>query len=186
MHRVDPDPRPEFEIAATSAIGDDRTLVLATGDIFVVTDRHGEIRPGPASRHGLYAGGTRFLSGLWLHVAGSRPLLLSSGIRSEEGGLFVHESNPDVRDHPTLRLEGDRVHLVRRMSLADGTCALTLSLRSYADAPIRLPVRFWFAADYADLFEVRGARRARRGRLIAPAISKDATACLMVPSIPNW
>jgi glycogen debranching enzyme len=174
MHRVDPEPRPEFEIAALSAISDDRTLVLANGDSFAVTDRHGEMRPAPTSRHGLYAGGTRFLSGLWLHVAGTRPLLLSSGVRSEEGGVFVHESNPDILEHPALRLEGHRIHIVRHLSLADETCELTLSLRSYADAPVRLPIRFWYAADYADVFEVRGARRARRGRRIASAVSKSA------------
>jgi glycogen debranching enzyme len=174
MHRIDPDSRPLFEIASPStAVGDDRTLVLASGDTFAVCDRHGEMRPGSASRHGLYAGGTRFLSGLWLHVAGTRPLLLSSGIRGEEGGLFVHESNPDVVDHPTLRLERDRVHVLRQLCFNDGVCELRVSLRSYADAPIRLPVRLWFVADYADVFEVRGARRPLRGRLRAPVISKS-------------
>ena len=72
MHRVDA-PRPAFEIAAPSPeVGDDRTLVLARGDTFAILDRHGEMRPSPASRHGLYAEGTRFLSGLWLQIAGSR------------------------------------------------------------------------------------------------------------------
>ena len=175
MHRVDPEHRPEFEIAAPSAaIGDERTLVLASGDTFVVTDRHGEMRAGPASRHGLYAGGTRFLSGLWLHVAGNRPLLLSSGIREDEGGLFVHESNPDVLDQPSSCLERDRVHLARRMIISDGTCELSISLRNFADGPIRLPLRLWFTADYADVFEVRGSRRPRRGRMLATAIAKDA------------
>jgi glycogen debranching enzyme len=172
--RVAVEPRPPHEIAAPStAVGDERTLVIASGDTFAVCDRHGEIRPGPASRHGLYAGGTRFLSGLWLHVAGSRPLLLSSGIRGEEGGVFVHESNPDVVDHPALRLVRDRVHVLRHLSFSDGLCLLSVSLRSYADAPIRLPIRLWFAADYADVFEVRGARRAARGRLYTPVISKS-------------
>jgi glycogen debranching enzyme len=49
-----------------------------------------------------------------------------------------------------------------------------VTLHSYADAPIRLPVRISYATDYADVFEVRGAHRERRGRPIAPAVAKDA------------
>jgi len=174
MHRIDSDPHREFEIAAPPApVGDDRTLVLARGDTFAVFDRHGDMRPAPGSRHGLYSGGTRFLSGLWFQIAGARPHLLASGIRSGEGGLFVHESNPDVEGHPALQLDRDQIYVVRSIDVADGVCELAIALHSYASAPIRLPVRIGFSADYADVFEVRGAHRARRGRLIAPAIAGD-------------
>src|SRR2546426_6170145 len=172
MHRVEPDSHHEFEIASPSTpFGGDRMLVLACGDTFAIFDGHAEMRPGPVSRHGLYSGGTRFLSGLWFQIAGYRPLLLSSGTRNREGGLFVNEASPDVFDHPTIRLERDQIHVVRRVSLADGGCEIALSLRSYATEPLRVPLRIWCAADYADVFEVRGARRMRRGRLIAPATS---------------
>src|SRR5882724_3926774 len=172
--RVDDDLRHEFEIAAPPPpIGDHRTLVIASGDTFAVFDRHGDMRPSSGSRHGLYAGGTRFLSGLWLEIAGCRPHLLASGIRSQDGGVFVHESNPDLR-YPPIDLEGDQIHVVRSAKVVDGVCELAVSLQSYASAPIRLPVRIWFLADYADVFEVRGAQRARRGRRIAPAIGDGA------------
>jgi hypothetical protein len=39
---------------------------------------------------------------------------------------------------------------------------------------VALPVRLWFVADYADVFEVRGARRARRGELAEPELSARA------------
>src|SRR4030095_5104553 len=51
-------------LAETAPPGDERTLVLASGDTFAVFDRHGGFQPGPGSPHGLYVDGTRFLSGL--------------------------------------------------------------------------------------------------------------------------
>jgi glycogen debranching enzyme len=175
MQRLDPDPHSEFEIVAPpTPIGGDQSLVLARGDTFAIFDRHAEMLPGPASRHGLYSGGTRFVSGLWLQIAGSRPLLLSSGTRDRSGGVFVNEASPDVLDHPTVRLERDAIHLVRRVSLSDDGCEIALALRCYGREPIALPVRLWFTCDYADVFEVRGARRPRRGEPTPPELSPRA------------
>jgi glycogen debranching enzyme len=157
-------PPPSHEILAESAPpGDDRTLVLASGDTFAVFDRRGALQPGPGSRHGLYVDGTRFLSGFALRIAGRLPLLLCSGIRLENDGFFVHETNPDVRDRDGAGLTRDLVHLVRRVSLADAACQVELSLRSYADHEIQLPLEISYEADFADVFEVRGSRRPQRG-----------------------
>jgi glycogen debranching enzyme len=174
MHRLDHEFGHEYEIATPPSPGDERTLVLASGDTFAIFDRRGEIRPFRTSRHGLYSGGTRFLSGLWLQIAGSSPLLLSSGVRRSERGLFVHETNPDLRGEAQLHVPADQIHLVRRIQVEDGACEIAFSLSSYATTAIRIPVRIGFTADYADVFEVRGTRRARRGQAIAPDVAKDA------------
>jgi glycogen debranching enzyme len=175
MRRLDDELGQEYEIASPpSPAGDDRTLVLASGDTFAIFDRHGEIRPGRTSRHGLYSGGTRFLSGWWLQIAGYQPLLLSSGIRGAKRGLFVHETNPDLPGDFSLRIPCDQIHLIRRGRVEDGSCEIELLVRSYSTAAIRVPVRVGFSADYADVFEVRGTHRSRRGKAIAPEIGKDA------------
>ena len=159
-------------ILAASGTVDERTLVLAHGDSFGVFDRRGDLRPGPTSRHGLFFDGTRFLSGLLLMVGGRLPLLLSSGIRGENDGLFVHQTNPDLGPPEAPQLERDTVHIVRRIELAEGHCRISLTLLSYATEPVALPLELRFAADFADVFEVRGARRPRRGRLL-PARDAD-------------
>jgi glycogen debranching enzyme len=167
-------PARDYEILAeTAPPGDARTLVLASGDTFAVLDRHGGFQPGPGSSHGLYCEGTRFLSGFGLRIAGRLPLLLSSGIRPDNQGIAVHETNPDVRWSSGLRLARDLVHLVRRVTLADGVCSVELTLRSYADADVLLPLEIWVAADFADVFEVRGSRRERRGTRIPPQVSDE-------------
>jgi glycogen debranching enzyme len=161
-----------FEIVAESAQVDERTLVLASGDSFAVFDRHGEIQAGPESRQGIYAGGTRFLSGLALRIGSHRMLLLSSGICGDTQGLFVHEANPDVRGNG-MRLPRDLVHIVRRITVVDGIWDVDLTLRSYADREIVLPIDLWFEADFKDVFEVRGSHRARRGTPLAPVVSPE-------------
>ena len=171
----------DYEILAEwEAPGDDRTLVLASGDTFAVFDRRGSIQPGPACRHGLYVDGTRFLSGLALQLAGRPPLLLSSGLRQDNDGFFVHETNPDVRDSDGPPLAHDLVHLVRRVRLSDAVCEIELSLRSYAAGAIALPLQLSYAADFADVFEVRGSRRARRGTTDKPLVSADGVELVYV------
>jgi glycogen debranching enzyme len=165
-------PESDYEILADSAPpGDTRTLVLACGDMFAVFDRRGALQPGPGSRHGLYFDGARFLSSFALRVAGRLPLLLCSGIRHDNDGFFVHETNPDVRESGGPVLARDLVHLVRRVTLSEGVCQIDLTLRSYADREIYLPLEVAYAADFADVFEVRGSRRERRGALHAPHLS---------------
>jgi glycogen debranching enzyme len=168
-------PGREHEILAeTAPPGDERTLVLASGDTFAVFDRHGGFQPGPGSPHGLYVDGTRFLSGLGVRIAGRLPLLLSSGIHPDNQGLFVHETNPDVRGNAGVRLARDLVHVVRRVNLADAICSIEIALRSYAAADVVLPLEIWLAADFADVFEVRGSRRERHGTPLAPRIVGDS------------
>ena len=159
-------PDDRYDILAESSVPDDRTLVLMRDDTFAVFDRHGDIHSGVASRHGLFHQGTRFLSRLLVCISDRRPLLLSSGVREDNGHLVAHLSNPDVREAGRVRLARDTVHLVRRVSVGPGACFVELVFRSYAAEPIPFALALHFSADFADVFEVRGAARDKRGRLL--------------------
>src|SRR3546814_17327783 len=63
----------------------------------------------------------------------------------------------------SVRLEHDRVHIRRSRFLWNGTCYERLTVRNFDVDPCRLRLTISFAADFADLFEVRGSRRKRRG-----------------------
>src|SRR3546814_19909976 len=54
---------------------------------------------------------------------------------------------------------------LRTKFLYDGVCRERIAIRSFDASERSLTVEFRFAADFADLFEVRGHRRPRRGRL---------------------
>jgi hypothetical protein len=90
--------------------------VLKHGDSFAVFDPHGDVIPGPASEHGLYHAGTRFLSRFELLLAGGQPLLLSSNV-SEDNAVFTADlTNPDVlRDGHVIvpRGAGARISFAR-------------------------------------------------------------------------
>jgi hypothetical protein len=147
--------------------------VLARGDSFALFDRHGDLRPTATGRHGLFFDGTRFLSALRVRLARRRPLLLSSGTRGGNEGLSIHSTNSDVRDGDVLRLPRESVYLHRSIELLDGGCRMEFAVRSYASEPISVELEFGFAADFADLFEVRGARREKRGTVATPFVGRD-------------
>ncbi len=107
---------------------------------------------------------TRHLSGLYLTLNGARPLLLSSTLRDDNAMLTCDLTNPDLFDvHGDKILHHDLIHLRRSRFLWKGSCYERLTLRNFDDAPQHLQLRIQFAADFKDLFEVRGARRPQRG-----------------------
>jgi glycogen debranching enzyme len=162
------------EILAIEGLTDERTFVLACGDTFAVFDRRGDVMAQPTSRHGMFFDGTRFVNRLGVRIANRRPLLLSSGIRGENQGIFAHLTNPDLRQRGGARLPRETVHIVRTIELFDARCRVAVRLHSYADDYLVLPLDVVFGADFADVFEVRGAVRAQRGTLLATELEGNS------------
>ena len=147
--------------------------VLKHGDTFGVFDPHGDVVPIDAGEQGLYHAGTRYLSRLELLLGRRRPLLLGSRISEDNTILAVDLTNPDVlRDGQVLVPRG-ALHLFRARLLWDGHCLERLRVSNHALHAIQLPVVLRFDADFADVFEVRGTRRGRRGRRLADHADGD-------------
>src|SRR3546814_727860 len=68
----------------------------------------------------------------------------------------------------------DTVFVNRLKFLCDASCHERITLRSYEAVPELLPVEISYAADFADLFEVRGEERERHGTLHVELISDRA------------
>jgi hypothetical protein len=77
--------------------------------------------------------------------------------------LAVDIANPDLSAGGKLRLPGAMVHIELGIALGDGALFLTLDLRNYGGVPASFRLDFHLDADFADIFEVRGAVRPRRG-----------------------
>jgi glycogen debranching enzyme len=141
-------------------------LTTREGDLFQVSDLAGDFGPDlPAS--GLYTRDTRFLSRLELLVDGRRPRLLGSS--SAENYLlraFLQAGPPTT----ALALRRQRV-------IHDGVMHERLAVSNHGLEPVEAKVEFAFGSDFADLFEVRGARRSRRGEL-QPAVVEAASVTL--------
>lgn len=158
-------------ILAASSPADERTRVLKHGDTFAVFDHYGDIRPGGLGEQGLYHDGTRYLSCLLLEMEGARPFFLSSTVRDENDQLAVALTNPDLIRNGRLQAALGTLHLALKKFLWKGTCYQQLAVKNYGLAPIAIDLTLHFAADFADIFEVRGLQRKHRGSDLAPEVS---------------
>lgn len=137
--------------------------VLKHGDSFAVFDQYGDVVPAEASEQGLYHDGTRFLSRLELLLCGKRPLLLSSR-SSDDNAVFTADlTNPDVMHESAIAIPRGEIHVSRSRLLWEGCAIERIRVANYALHPIEAPITLLFDADFADIFEVRGTRRLRRG-----------------------
>lgn len=160
----------QFYILATSSLADERTRVLKQGNTFAVFDRHGDIRQVGLAVQGLYHRGTRYLSRLELRLGKSRPMLLSSTVKDDNAMLAVDLTNPDAYLDGVIVVPRGTVYISRTMFLWEGTCYERLRIWNYGLHSVDLSFSLRFEADFADIFEVRGVRRERRGRRRDPAV----------------
>ncbi|MEJ2386441.1 MAG: amylo-alpha-1,6-glucosidase [Chromatiaceae bacterium] len=160
-------------IPATSSRADDRTRVLKSADGFAVFSRHGEMSRVGLGEQGLYHLGTRHLSEWRLLVEGHEPMLLNSTVRRDNSRLAVDQTTPDLNSGGRTRIPKGTVHLKRELAAHD--CALTerLTVVNYHDSALSIGLEYHFAADFRDIFEVRGQARERRGEIHAPEVSAD-------------
>src|SRR5262245_51191975 len=158
----------DYYILATSTRADERTRVIKHGDSFGVFDHNGMIHQGGMGELGLYHDNTRFLSTFEIALERRRPMPLNSTVR-RDNVLNVDLANPDLPDRPEP-LARDTVHLFATSFLWDRGWHARLRLHNYAQHPVELELSMLFDADFADVFEVRGVHRLRKGTRRSPVI----------------
>ncbi|MGH8259097.1 MAG: amylo-alpha-1,6-glucosidase, partial [Steroidobacteraceae bacterium] len=141
-------------------------LVLKDDATFGVFNDFGDIDAGARQEEGLYHEGTRFLSQLVLKLAGGRPHLLSSAVRRDNLLMSADLTNPDLYRGGRVVLPRGSLHIYRSKLIWKGTCYERIHVRNFTRDPLDIAFEVEFAADYADIFEIRGQQRARRGRLL--------------------
>ncbi|HKI06126.1 MAG TPA: amylo-alpha-1,6-glucosidase [Thermoanaerobaculia bacterium] len=161
----------QFHILATSSRTDDRTRVLKHGESFGIFDHSGAIRPMGLSEMGLFHEGTRFLSAFELAIENQPPLLLSSTVRSDNV-MVVDLTNPDFTEGPAGPLSRDTLHVFASSFLWRGAYYARFRCHNYGLRELDLNLSLRFAADYADIFEIRGTRRESRGHALDPAAGR--------------
>ncbi len=161
----------QFYILATASRSSERTAVLKHDDTFALFDYAGDIGALGTGEQGLYHEGTRYLSRFRLRVNGHRPLLLSARVKQDNELFGSDLTNPDLPLGDGDRvLSRDLVHIFRARFLWDATWHERIRLVNYSRAHVRISLAFDIEADYADIFEVRGTTRERRGARLDPSI----------------
>ncbi|GAC1344274.1 MAG: amylo-alpha-1,6-glucosidase [Acetobacteraceae bacterium] len=162
-----------FSVSAAVSLQERRYRTIKSGDTFGVFAHGGDIECGFGGTDGLYHRDTRHLSRFDFTMGGARPLLLSSALGADNLMLTSDLSNAAGSETGADALDQGVVHVQRSMFLSDGACHGRLAVRNcgFERRTVRLAVRF--EADFADLFEVRGMHREKRGRLRPAVLARD-------------
>jgi glycogen debranching enzyme len=141
-------------------------LVIKEGEVFLCARLDGDVCPGTVSGEGLYMHDTRFLSELQLRVGGVPPVLLSS-LADGRYAAVVDSTNPELEvDGRNIPQQTVNVH---RLLVVQDRLYVRIRLHNYSQSTVRTDALLTFGADFADMFEVRGAEwRHVRGHVLSP------------------
>src|SRR5665213_369322 len=160
-----PDDISTFYIQATESIQQRWPRTLKQGDTFGLFDVQGDcVSPG-LTPGGIFHNDTRHLSGLQLLIDGQTPLLLSSAVENDNVILTVDLSNPDIYQDKAIVLARETLHIRRSKFLWKDACHERIAIHNFNAHRQKCWLSLNFAADFTDLFEIRGMERARRGEL---------------------
>ena len=157
-----PPPRPAI-VPATDLGG---VGVLKHGNLFLLSDPFGDVHPDTRGL-GLYDLDTRVLSCAILRINGVRPTLLRAQSASSHIST-IQLTNPELRRDPALKqgtqeaLSMRALSVTRRRWIAGGL-AERIEVTNYSGATQKIRLDLELDADAADIFEVRGRIRERRG-----------------------
>jgi glycogen debranching enzyme len=148
----------EVHPAATAASF--TTHVLKDGDSFLVANAYGDIE---GDSDGLFHDDTRLLSVARMRIAGARPEMLSASVTRDNVFFVAHLTNQPLPPLGVNPLPSGLLHVVRTRFLSGNRLFERLRYRNYGLHPVHAALRFEYAADFRDMFEVRGIVRHARG-----------------------
>jgi glycogen debranching enzyme len=151
-----------------------RLFALKHGDTFIVADANGNV---VGQGDGMFREDTRVLSYLMLTLGGQAPALLSAGV-SQDNILFTSH----LTNRPLPPLGGQStpegvIHVERQHLLFNGCLYARITLTNFGPLEARVPLEIQFAADFRDMFEVRGMSRRARGEVLVPELGPNSV-CL--------
>ncbi len=143
-------------------------LVLKEGDYFLYTNLEGDIPILNKGGFGFYYRDTRFLSAYEVKINGSSPVLLhSTAERNYVGHVEATnvEINFDGKAIPQHTINFRRLRAIKRALYE------RMRFKNYNSFSVKVPLEVELATDFADIFEVRGLKRKKRGTHLKPKIS---------------
>jgi glycogen debranching enzyme len=153
-----------------------RPRVLKQGYTFAVFDPRGDITGIERSPEGIYHHDTRYLSHLELRLNDAPMLLLSSNVQEDNVVLTVDLTNPDLYRDGRIAVRGEIIHVNRRKYIWQNCCYERLLIHNFDLIAHELTLSIGFAADFADMFEVRGQNRPQRGQMATERRSSSLVA----------
>lgn len=162
--------QPPSDIKA--AIPNHPRQVLKHGAHFLVMDDTGLMPVDSNIGCGLYRDDTRYLSQWDLVLNGETLTLLSGNTEAGFAGRFVY-GNKGPRQKPLDKLLPEQSIEVEREIVVSDAMRERLILTNYGTQAQDIQLVFKYGCDFADMFEVRGQKRTKRGSY-APAVVNSA------------
>ncbi|HET9850946.1 MAG TPA: glycogen debranching N-terminal domain-containing protein [Candidatus Limnocylindrales bacterium] len=168
-------PPPSPVIVAATDLGG--VGVLKHGNLYLLSDPFGDIHPDSRGL-GLYDLDTRVLSCAVLRINGVRPTLLRTQATANHIAT-IQLTNPELRRDPGIKndigaaIASRAISIMRRRWIAGGL-AERIEVTNYSAAPQRVELDLELDADSADIFEVRGRVRERRGTYLPTQATDDS------------
>lgn len=154
--------------------------VLKHENLFMLSSAHGDIRSDGRGL-GMYDSDTRVLSTYEMLLNGVRPVVLRAGPAASFQST-IQLTNPDLFADPLREFDGSEIVLrrqslgvVRERVIANGFRE-RITITNYTTGPERARVTLVIDADYADIFELRGAVRAKRGERLVNVVGDGSVA----------
>src|SRR5262249_20180133 len=163
-----------YYVLASSLASRRRKHILAHGDTFAVLDQTGDLPFAIDEELGLVFRGTRHLSQFELLANGRPPFFLSGAVGRDNLRAVANLTNNDTQGDGGLLTPRSTLSIRRAALLCGPQLHVRLVLHSFYLEPLPVRLELVFAADFRDVFELRGLRRARRGSLEPPCIEGDA------------
>jgi hypothetical protein len=162
---------PDFAVAADTSWATDAPCTLKSDDSFAIFGRGGDMAAGA---EGFYHRDTRHLSQLTVTCGGAKLRLLNAAI-SDDNSVFVCDlACPAPRPNLDMGDDGNEILLRRETFLWRDTRHDQLAVTNFSALPQRLHIGIGFAADFADLFEIRGTSRVRHGEIRRPVCTASS------------
>jgi glycogen debranching enzyme len=170
---TDPGQAPADLVPPLAADFSSQVLAVKEGETFLYSDLAGDLDDRREHGHGLYHRDTRFLSHLRMKLSGRDPVLLSSS--SERSYMsYADLTNPELHSDGELAVPQQTLN-IRRIRAINGRLFERVRVKNYNPHPVELTISFSLAADFADIFEVRGLRRLMRGHQEPPQVDVRRT-----------
>ena len=145
--------------------GLDTLQALKDADTFLVADAWGDLKGGA---DGLFHRDTRILSRFTLTAGLARPSRLSSGVSRDNVFFTAHTTNRPLPPMGGRSAPAGVIHIERRRFVWDSRMFERVRMVNHGIEDVILPLAFDFAADFADIFQVRGTLRPARGEVGTP------------------
>lgn len=181
-----PEKKPRhFPVAADATRAEHRPHTLKSDDSFAIFGPNGDMEAGA---EGLYHRDTRHLSRLAVALSGARPRLLSAAISADNAALVCDLACPAPKPNTDMGDDTNEIALRWESFLWRAARHDTLTVTNWSQLAQHVPVSIGFGSDFADLFEIRGTRRARHGTIQPPSCTGHGATlvCLGLDGVRRW